>query len=375
MLGVRTCLRAAAFLALTVGLAGNLGCSGMSGKHGRPLEKPMAGERRDRGLMLQNARHVEGELTLLIRDIKVLKGDSLREDNQRKGLPRDLKPHLYVWSSQVVDRQNQRDAAEFDCSIPPTKVYWDKHNGNRIAFWDLTPLAQDGTTITLRRFIRYTAYETRFEIDPGKVEPYDRRSALYRFYTKSEPLIEVTDEIRALAHNIVGEEQNPCLKARKIFDWILENIRYKYPPAERGAIHCLHAREGDCGEYSFLFCALCRAEGIPARFVGGMWFAKQTGFHAWAEFYMPPYGWIPADTSHAQKRDGHHNYYYFGNLDNQRLIASVGTNLPIAPSPPWATYANSDVEAGMTSFMQHSTILMTGIEAQTPRLLHVTKVE
>jgi hypothetical protein len=51
-----------------------------------------------------------------------------------------------------------------------------------------------------------------------------------------------------------------------------------------------------------VFCALCRATGIPTRFVGASIFpAKSTspfqdhGHHRWAETWLPGHGWTPFD--------------------------------------------------------------------------------
>ena len=44
---------------------------------------------------------------------------------------------------------------------------------------------------------------------------------------------------------------------------------------------------------------LCRAAGIPARWQSG-WETKPNGWnmHDWAEFYVEPWGWLPADPSY-----------------------------------------------------------------------------
>jgi hypothetical protein len=61
------------------------------------------------------------------------------------------------------------------------------------------------------------------------------------------------------------------------------------------ALDTWHSGKATCSEYTNLFLALARAQGIPARFVSG--FSFPTGAHAWAEVFVPdPIGqWLPVD--------------------------------------------------------------------------------
>ncbi len=70
---------------------------------------------------------------------------------------------------------------------------------------------------------------------------------------------------------------------------------------ERGALWALNSSIGDCSEYSYLFVALCRAVGIPARVDAGFAFYSngqvvQNG-HMWAEYYLENYSWVPVDAT------------------------------------------------------------------------------
>ncbi len=64
-----------------------------------------------------------------------------------------------------------------------------------------------------------------------------------------------------------------------IYDWVRENIEYKFDPQIRTCLESLEAGQGDCEELSSLFIALCRARGIPARAV---WIPE----HTYPEFYL-----------------------------------------------------------------------------------------
>ena len=80
--------------------------------------------------------------------------------------------------------------------------------------------------------------------------------------------------------------------AENIFRWVAENMQYTgYSGNDRGALYALRNKRGDCTEYMYLFVALCRANGIPARGIGGYVcranaFLKPSDYHNWAEFYQ-----------------------------------------------------------------------------------------
>jgi transglutaminase-like putative cysteine protease len=79
--------------------------------------------------------------------------------------------------------------------------------------------------------------------------------------------------------------------AEKIFAWVVNHVRYTgYTSDERGALYAYRHREGDCTEFMYLFVALCRAAGVPARCVGGYIcrgnaILRPADYHNWAEFY------------------------------------------------------------------------------------------
>ncbi len=325
---------------------------------------------------VKNPRLLEGELIIRYQIKKIYRGAELARLRQKMGIKGGQEPVLYLWCAEPTDQYNQKIKG-IRYSIPPANTYTDAENGNRISFWNLTsrlPISGRGT-IELRRCISLVRYETDFQVNPHKVGGYDTTSHLYKFYTKNEPGIELTEEIRNTAHRIVGDEKNPQKKVHKIFEWVLRNVSYQYPPKKRGATIIFKTRKGDCGEYTYLFCALCRAVGIPARFVAGLWFADKTGFHVWAEYYLPDDKWIPADASKADSADGIFKWYYFGKLENTRLTVSKGNNLPIKNTPPWATYKNSDVENGKTPFMQFSTTVAFGVDYKVERQIKITRNE
>jgi len=254
-------------------------------------------------------------------------------------------PEVRLWVALPVNHRGQK--VEIGEIYPePVKIFEDPLGGNRIIFWRQTDV-KDGEGFYFYYDFRYAAEEVNADVDPLKLEPYDVTSAEYKRYTRSEPWIEITDDIRAKAAEVVGDEDNPYFQAWIIYDWVVRNILYRYPDVEaRGAAKSFARRSGDCGEFSVIICAMCRSLGIPARTVTsrGHW----NGGHQWAEVLIPPYGWVPVDGSVGQifvpgvkisvpkpfvaetmKKWGipvwDANWLY-GNLYPHRLIVSVGNN-------------------------------------------------
>jgi transglutaminase-like putative cysteine protease len=176
-------------------------------------------------------------------------------------------------------------------------------------------------------------------LNAAQVEPYDAGGELYREYTAERPPhIVFTPEVERLAAEIVGDETNPLEKARRIFRWGSKNIpwcsemEYSIIPniSEKG----LAARRGDCGVQGLVFITLCRAAGVPARWQSG-WQTKpgDWNMHDWSEFYVEPWGWLPADASYGVREhaDPRVRDFLCGHMDPYRLIVNLDYARPLEP--------------------------------------------
>jgi hypothetical protein len=252
-------------------------------------------------------------------------------DNEGFGLDK-----LQVYLPRPVEWDGQRQVEIEAVSPDPTRAGTDPVFGNGIYYWDVSDLPQEGEKLPFEIKFTYIAYEIRTDIDPASVQPYDTDSSLYRLYTRSEQFIETDDpQIVKIASQVAGSESNPYLLARKLYDYVVENANYRLVgEGLLGAKALLVNDEGECGDFSALFIALARARGIPARPVVGYWAVsglEQT--HVWAEFYLEGIGWIPVDPTIGQQSSSN-KAYYFGNMDNQRVILHKGFNVPQDPPAP-----------------------------------------
>lgn len=155
------------------------------------------------------------------------------------------------------------------------------------------------------------------------------------------PHIVFTPYIKELTKEIVGDETNPLIKARKIYDFITEKVTYSYVreylTIENIPEYAALNLKGDCGVQALLFITLCRCAKIPARWLSGLYSTPYyIGCHDWAEFYVAPFGWLYADCSFGggALRDGNRRRwnYYFGNLDPFRMTANTEYQHDFAPA-------------------------------------------
>jgi hypothetical protein len=119
-------------------------------------------------------------------------------------------------------------------------------------------------------------------------------------------------EVGYLAKAIVGSEKNWFSQSQRVCDYLRNNFEYSLdtpsPETNENAVRhfLLVTKKGDCTEFASAFVMLCRTLGIPSRCVGG--FAPGTrnlvtgltelrwrDSHAWAEVFIPRFGWVPFD--------------------------------------------------------------------------------
>lgn len=177
------------------------------------------------------------------------------------------------------------------------------------------------------------------KLDPAKVKPYDVTGSLYREFTaERRPHIMFTPDVLQLSKEIVGDEQNPLEKARRIFRWVSKNIPWcaelEYSIIPSLSVKGLTARRGDCGVQGTCFITLCRAAGVPARWQSG-WQTKpgDWNMHDWSEIYIEPWGWLPVDASNGVQNhaDPRVRDFYCGHLDPYRLIVNLDYGRELEP--------------------------------------------
>lgn len=211
--------------------------------------------------------------------------------------------------------------------------------------------------LSFRVEFEYRITEIISNVDPQQVTVPKLNMDAY--LQEQLPHIVFTPYLSYLAGQIKGDEKNPYLIAKRIYDWVTLNVKYsfmkEYKFYEDLSTYAAVNLKGDCGVQALLFITLCRICGVPARWQSG-WYANPItpGNHDWAFFYCEPYGWLPVDCSFGGARRDKEEYreFYFGNLDAFRMVTTTGF---MAPFFPEKQYIRNDPYDNQTGEMETDT--------------------
>ena len=174
-------------------------------------------------------------------------------------------------------------------------------------------------------------YDQWFYIKPEKVGALkDIPKDIAKNYLVNDTKFDLESEtIRNAVKKAVGDETNPYWMMRKIFRYIIDNMYYELAGGWNVAPAVLERGNGSCSEYSFVFIAMCRAAGLPARYAGsiaqrGDLASEDEVFHRWCEVYLPKIGWVPIDPSGGDQATPEGQANYIGHVANRYLITTVG---------------------------------------------------
>ena len=100
---------------------------------------------------------------------------------------------------------------------------------------------------------------------------------------------------------------------QKLNTWVYQFIKFNTGVTHVNTLlkEILENPEGVCQDFAHLFCALARANKIPARYVSG-YLHQGNGYfgdsqmHAWAETYVPQVGWVGFDPTNNLLVDDNH---------------------------------------------------------------------
>jgi transglutaminase-like putative cysteine protease len=244
----------------------------------------------------------------------------------------------------------------FLASSPAVTHLDDKERPLRAAY--LEQPAVKGKPVEFKLDYEYTMNGVSFDLKPDAIRAIAPNDPALKPFLQEAPHIVFTPELRALSDKIAGDETNSLLKAKKFYNWTADNIKYsfalEYSTIRNISEYCRSRGYGDCGQEALLFMTLCRMNGIPARWQSG-WntFPGAKSIHDWLEIYLAPYGWVPVDpymgiyamryaTTLKPEQRRELRDFYFGGLDQYRMIANSDHNQPL--DPPKQSMRSDDVD-------------------------------
>lgn len=218
-------------------------------------------------------------------------------------------------------------------------------------------LAEADKPIVFSETFEYTSSAEWHSLKPEDIKPYDKSSDLYKVYTSErEKHVVFSKRMKDLAAELTGEETNPLLKARRIFQYINDNYPWasarEYSTIDNIPEYVLDNHKGDCGQVTLLFITLCRISGIPAHFQSGfMVHPGEINLHDWCEIYFEGPGWVPVDMSFgipifAQENNDELYWFFLGGIDSWRMIVNQDYGKELHPAKKYPRSETVDFQRG-----------------------------
>ena len=228
------------------------------------------------------------------------------------------------------DQDSQREVKLISASEPDYVIAPDEVEHKSIY---MEKKAEAGKPTVFSYTFSFTGSNEWYDFAPEDCKPYDTASELYKTYTAQRKThVIFTDRIRALADSLTAGIDNPYLKVKSIYGWIVKTFPWasarEYSTIENIPMYVLENGHGDCGQVGLLLVTLCRAAGIPARWQSGwMLHPGAVNMHDWSEVYYEGIGWVPTDVSFGRGRGAvadieDEYYFYTKGLDAYRLICN-----------------------------------------------------
>jgi hypothetical protein len=172
----------------------------------------------------------------------------------------------------------------------------------------VSPIANSSFARELPNIIN-NSFKIVVENDLGEPTSSNGRTTVYYNGITLNEGIKTNDEIDAFSKELVKNHSSTRAKAKAIYNWVGKNIDYDYDKVDKilnndfnvksGAINTFNTRKGICFDYSCLYAAMIKANGIKVRIITGEGFNGSTWVnHAWNEVYIEEEGkWINVDTT------------------------------------------------------------------------------
>lgn len=225
--------------------------------------------------------------------------------------------------------------------------YWPgrEHKTPFIHLNDLTP----GNSRIVKVSFEAETRDLRFHLDPARCQTFDdipgriKEEFLFSEQMKNanaeeKLLLESIDKtyqftnkkVKQEAEKIVGDEKNLLLMVLKIFKHVIKEIKYSLPYQSIPILKVIEEKKGSCGNHNALLTSFCQSLGFPTRAIIGFCIWENDARacyldHVITEVYIPPYGFVPMDTSRFMSIPNYSgligdDFMNFGRLDKRFIV-------------------------------------------------------
>lgn len=225
------------------------------------------------------------------------------------------------------NRHNQEITTQIIYNTPPSEIQTDQW-GQKTAHFNFKNMKQ-GDKSNVDMVVNADTYNVRYFIYPEFVGSLKEiPTEISDKYLVDDEKYQINSEIiRNTVKNVVGDEKNPYMIMRRLHQYLIGHLYYNMDGAWDTAPTVIKNGHGSCSEYTFVFISLCRAAGLPARYVGSVWNRSDEAYldevyHRWVEVYLPGYGWIPTDPTHGDRELPRDQAFPIGLVRNSALITT-----------------------------------------------------
>lgn len=178
-------------------------------------------------------------------------------------------------------------------------------------------------------------------------------------YLQATPKVQSKDQqIISLAHLLSSGAGDEATLTNRIQEYLQRNITYNFSSGDDpdDAVTVLKTKKSLCDGWAHLFLALARANGIPARFVGGYNIGGSIAYpidasgrstltisslgqpHSWVDVWFPSVGWVPFEPQASA-----------GFIDSHHLTAWVGMDSTTVESiVSWTSSTANSQDIGLS---------------------------
>ena len=236
---------------------------------------------------------------------------------------------LDIHAAIPEDRPNQEIMGDIEYSPEYTGVVTDR--------WDQKTAhlhrenIQPNETVNFEMKVDCKLYDVRYFIYPDQVGDLEDipQNIRERYLVNTEKYQYNHPIVQDAVDKALGGDRpdNPYWMARKLFNYLIDNMYYEMVGGWNTAPAVLERGNGSCSEYTFAYIAMCRSVGIPARYVGSLVIRGDKAslddvYHRWVEIYLPNFGWVPVDPNGGDSKLPRNQANAIGHLSPRFLITT-----------------------------------------------------